>query len=209
MQAIGQTIFVQFPGNTNKRILHPCIVTQINGTDSVTVLPEDPEISLDLEQDFMVYFERKREFLQQPAKVEALLEIESGTVAALKMIGEPVSAESRQCYRVSTLFCELFTTFGGEDNCSLRDVSVSGFAVACENTSYTIGQVLDAELSFEGKSFSGRVSIQSIAQLPEGKTRYGVNCVKEGNGPTTLLQGVKVISMAVQRQQLSRLAGGA
>lgn len=64
--------------------------------------------------------------MQQPVRVEMLLEGEKGTVATLKTICEPVSAESRQCYRVSTVMNDLAVTFGGESNSPLRDVSVPG-----------------------------------------------------------------------------------
>ncbi len=208
MPAIGHTIYVQFPGNAGKRLLHPCTVTQVSGSDTLTVLPEDQTLTFSTEQEFLVYFEIQRRFMQQPAKVEALLDIDSGTVVALKTIGDPVSAESRQCYRVSTVISDLFTTFDGLERCSLRDVSVTGFAVTSPKR-YKIGQIIDAELRFEGKHYTGQTSVQSVCTMLDGQTRYGVNCIKAAAGPKTLIKGMQSISMAVQRQQLSRLAGGA
>jgi hypothetical protein len=207
MPSIGHTLYVKFPGNSSKRILHPCTVTQVSDSDSLTVLPEDQELNIEVGQEFLIYFETKRQFMQQPAKAEALLDIDSGTVVALQTIGEPVSAESRQCYRVNTVVSNLSVTFDGVENCSLRDVSVTGFAVISHKP-YKAGQVIDAELLFEANRFTGQTSIQSVSVLPDGKTRYGVNCVK-ATGTDTLANGVQKISMAVQRQQLSRLAGGA
>ncbi len=208
MPAIGLTVFINFPSKNGKRTLHPCTVTQVNGSDAMTVLPEDQALDFQVEQEFLLFFEKSRQFMQQPAKIEALLEIENGFVLAIRTAGDPVSAESRQCYRVSTIFSDLFATFDGEDNCSLRDVSVTGFAVTCPRH-LEIGQIVDAELHFEGKHYTGHASVQSIRPLPNGTFRYGVNCVKQTNGPLTLAKGVQQISMAVQRQQLSRLAGGA
>ena len=156
----------------------------------------------------MIYFEQRRQFMQQPARVEALLEGETGPVAAVKTIGEAVSAESRQCYRVSTILSDLTATFDGVEGCSLRDVSVTGFAVISSKR-YKTGQVLDAELRFEGKRYTGKTSIQSVTEMPEGLVRYGVNCVKSAASPTAICKGVQQISMSVQRQQLNRLAGGA
>ncbi len=208
MPAIGLTIYAQLPGTSSKRLLHPCTVTQVSGSDTLTVLPDDQDLEFTVEQEFLIYFEKQRQFMQQPAKVEALLEIDTGTVVALKTIGDMVSAESRQCYRVSTALSDLYTTFDGEKSCSLRDVSVTGFAVTSPKR-HKIGQVIDAELRFEGQHYVGQTSIQSVCPTPDGKTRYGVNCVKAAAGPKTLIKGVQSISMAVQRQQLSRLAGGA
>jgi hypothetical protein len=208
MLAIGLTVFVHFPGNSAQRVLHPCLVTQINGSESMTILPEDQTLQFEVEQEFLIFYEKQRKFMQQPAKVEALLDIDSGSVVALQTIGEPVSAESRQCYRVSTVISDLLATFDGHENCSLRDVSVTGFAVTSPG-SYRLGQVLDAELLYEGKRFKGQASVQSVSPAADGLTRYGVNCMKSAPGPNTLTKGVQCISMAVQRQQLSRLAGGA
>jgi PilZ domain len=204
----GSTLFLQFPSETARRILHPSNVTETSGTDNLTILPEDPELGLEAEMELLIYFEWKQQFMQQPARVEALLEGENGTVATLKTVGEPVSAESRQCYRVSTVMSDLTVTFGQESNCLLRDVSVTGFAVTA-TAEYQIGQVVDVELIFEGKRFQGKASIQSISPTPDGLIRYGTNCVKAGNTAGSISKGVQLISMAVQRQQLNRLSGGA
>ena len=208
MPAMGLTVYVQLSGNTTKRVLHPTLVTNVSGSDTMTVLPEDQSLAFEVGQEFLIFFERSRQFMQQPAKVEALMEIEEGTVVALKTVGEPVSAEGRQCYRVSTALSDLVVTFGGRENCPLRDVSVSGFAVSSPDT-YHQGQIVDAILHFEGQQFKGQASIQSIATLPDGSTRYGVNCLKSNPAPDSLTKGVQHISMAIQRQQLNRMAGGA
>ncbi len=203
----GSTIFIRFPNESKNRILHPVTVTETGGSDNLTVLPENPELALEVDQELLIYFEQRRQFMQQPAKVEALLEGEAGTVATLKTFGEAVSAESRQCYRVSTVISKLTVTFDGV-SCPLRDVSVTGFAVISSNR-YKVGQILDADLRFEGKKYIGKASVQSVAELPEGQVRYGANCVKAPASPTSLSKGVQQISMSVQRQQLNRLSGGA
>ena len=74
---------------------------------------------------------------------------------------------------------------------------------------YKTGQILNVELVFEGKRYTGQGSIQSMTQMPDGQTRYGVNCVKSTASPQSLPKGVQQVSMSVQRRQLSRLAGGA
>jgi len=208
MPVKGSMVFLPFPSETARRILHPATVTGASGADNLTVLPDDPELGLEVGLEFLIYFERKHEFMQQPARIEALLEGEGGTVATLTTFGEPVSAESRQCYRVSTVMTDLTATFGDEKDCPLRDVSVTGFAVSA-STKYDIGQVIDIELRFEGKRYNGKASIQSVCQTPDGLYRYGTNCVKAGNTKESISKGVQQISMAVQRQQLNRLAGGA
>ena len=208
MPAKGSSIFLQFPNEAKRRILHPTRVTDLAGPDNYTLLPENQEMAFQIGQELLIYYEKRRQFMQQPARIEALLEGEKGNVVVIQSIGEPVSAESRQCYRVSTVLSGLSVTFDGVENCSLRDVSVTGFAVISPG-SYKTGQVLIAELVHEGRKFTGRVSIQSVTKANDGKTRYGVNCVKAVSSPTSLSKGVQQISMAVQRQQLSRLSGGA
>ncbi len=202
------TIFIRFPNESTNRILHAVKVVEVGGSDNLTVKPENPELPLEAEQELLIYFEKNRKFMQQPAKVEALLEGEEGVVAAMKTVGEPVSAESRQCYRVSTALSKLTTTFDGVGGCSLRDVSVTGFSVLSKKQ-YKNGQIIDAEIRFEGKRYVGKTSIQSVTPMEDGQIRYGVNCVKAAASATSLSKGVQQISMSVQRQQLNRLSGGA
>lgn len=208
MPAIGLTVFVRFPGATKRRVLYPSTITQLSGADIFTIQPADAGIPYEVGQELLIYFEQRRQFVQQPARVEALLDSEPGRFVVLKTTGEPVSAESRQCYRISTVLSDLTVTFDGEEGCSLRDVSVTGFAVVSPKQ-YKTGQVLDVELLFEGKRYTGQACIQSMTQMPDGQTRYGVNCVKAAASPLSLSKGVQQVSMSVQRQQLSRLAGGA
>lgn len=208
MPVIGLIVFTRFPGETRRRVLHASTVTQLSGTDSFTVLPDDSGLGYEVGQELLIYFERRRQFVQQPAKVEALLDSEKGGVVVLRTTGEPVSAESRQCYRVSTILSDLSVTFDGVEGCSLRDVCVTGFAVASPRH-YTTGQVLDVGLLFEGTGYTGQASIQSITPMPDGQVRYGVNCVKDKASASSLSKGVQQVSMSVQRRQLSRLAGGA
>ncbi len=208
MSAIGLTVFLRFPGETRRRVLFPSTVTQLSGGDGVTVRPEDAGLSFAVGQELLVYSERQRQFVQQPARVEALLDSEAGGLVVLKTTGEPTPAESRQCYRVSTALSDLTITFDGVEGCSLRDVSVTGFAVVSPNQ-YQTGQVLDVGLLFEGKRYTGQASIQSKARMPDERTRYGVNCVRDKASASSLTKGVQQVSMSVQRRQLSRLAGGA
>lgn len=204
----GSTVFLRFPGETQRRILHTTTVTQTMGSDNLTVTPEDQTLKLEAGQELLIYFEHRRQFMQQPARVEALLEGEAGPVFAIQTLGEPMSAESRQCYRVSTAISDLTASFGGEDGCPLRDVSVTGFAVIASGR-YKTGEVVDAELSFEGRRYTGKVSIQGVCEATDGRYRYGVNCVKMMESAQSLSKGLQQISMSVQRQQLNRLAGGA
>lgn len=208
MSPIGLTIFIRFPGETQRRILCPSTVTQTSGANCFTVQPENHGLAFAVGQEMLIYFEQRQQFVQQPAVVEALLDSDTGQFVVLKTMGEPVSAESRQCYRISTVLSNLKITFDGVEGCSLRDVSVTGFAVVSPKQ-YKTGQVLDVELLFEDKRYIGQASIQSMTQIPDGMTRYGVNCVKGPASPTSLSKGVQQVSMSIQRQQLNRLAGGA
>ena len=67
----GSDLFLEFPSAANQKILHPGSVT---GMQEGLVLYK-PAASLAMEpgQDLRIYYERNREFMQQPATVEALL----------------------------------------------------------------------------------------------------------------------------------------
>ncbi|MHC5023997.1 MAG: hypothetical protein ACYTGG_08805 [Planctomycetota bacterium] len=218
MLAINGGIFLRRPQESAKRILHPATVKEIR--DKVyTVALEEP-LRIEAGDEILVYYEIKREFMQQPARVDAVLTAEpdadgddtgGGTpkmVIGLETTGEPVSAESRQCYRVSIVLSGLTVQLGSEEGCQLLDVSASGFSVIAA-ADYKIGKIVPAVLLHDGRSYKGKACVQGVCKLEPGRTRYGLYCVEDCSVSGDLLKGMQTISMAVQRQQLRRLAGSA
>jgi len=204
MPQVDLTVYLRLPGQAANPVLYPAKVVQAHSTSSFTLQPEDDALACEVGLEILIYFEFGGEFVQQSACIEALSDDDSEGGISLKTIGERVSAENRQTYRVSTVMSELSVTFGGEENCPLRDVSVTGFAVI-GSEKYKIGQILDTELTHDNKKYTGQVSIQSVREEPGGKTRYGVNCIKGDKSATALFKGIQCVSMSEQRNKLKRL----
>ena len=196
----GSDFFIEFPGSSSGRILHAGTVI---GMQESSVLVQ-PKASLALEpgQDIRIFFERDREFMQQPARVEASLEDECLTLA-IQPLGEAVSAESREYYRVSTVFADLSIDFGGE-TCQLTDISALGFSVLSQDQ-HARGDIVSATISHEGTSYRGEAQVQSVTDLG-GTQRYGLVCASEKSSGATLQKGLQKVSMDVQRSQLKRRA---
>jgi len=205
MLGVDLKVFVQIPGESEQRILHP---GTIKGTteEGYTLQLEEKDLSLDAGQDFLLYFEERREFMQQPARINAIMEGEPSLTIGFATTGDPVSAESRECYRVSTALADYVASVADEPSCKLMDVSVTGFSVIAEKN-YSIGQSVPVKLFFENREFTGTVTVQSIKQLPTGKIRTGFYSTDPGVARDSLGRGLQTISMAVQRQHLRRQAG--
>lgn len=199
------TIYLRFPGQCDQKVLHPAKVLTVKSSRTFSVLPQDAALTLKDGVELLIYFEFGGKFVQQSARIgpPAGDDPEAGT--EMETIGEWVSAESRQSYRISTVMSNLTATFGGEKNCPLQDISISGFALIA-SAIYPVGEIVDAELTHDGKTFTGRVTVQSVREAINGQYRYGVNCVKDKPSATSLAKGVQLISMNEQRSKLSRLS---
>ena len=200
MWTTGSDFFVEFPGATNQKTLHPGSVA---GMQEGSVLFK-PSGSLAMEpgQDLRIYFERDREFMQQPATVEALLD-DDDMIVAIGPLGEAVSAESRQFYRVSTVFADLSIKIGDE-RCPLTDISSLGFSILSRRHR-SEGEMLIARFEHNGVVFEGKAQVQSVTNL--GNThRYGMLCASDKSHGATLQNGLQQVSMTVQRAQLRRRA---
>lgn len=206
MLATGSGLFVQVSTDAHKRILHPAKVKE-SGKGIFTVEMDEPGLEFTPGQDIVVFYDLRGEFVQQVARVSAVLTTAPRAVFGFETMGAPVSAESRQCYRVSTVVAELMAKVGEEDNCPLLDVSATGFSVM-SSRQYPIGASLAITLRFDGVAFSGTASVLSVKELAAQKWRYGLHCLEERKpGGNHLKNGLRRISMEVQRQHLRRRAG--
>ncbi len=200
-------IFIQIPGESEQRVLHPANI--VGYQDGVyTIALEEDDITLEVEQDLLIFYERIRDFVQQTAQVEAVLDApDESQIVGIRPIGDPVSAESRQCYRVSTLIANLSATMGQQENCQLADVSSTGFSII-SSESFSIGNQVPVELRYENERFPGIGCIQSIKELGPNRYRYGLHCIETKKSGSDLTRGLQHISTAVQRIQLKRRAAG-
>ena len=112
MVGIGTGCFLQLPGNSKQRVLHPVLVMGL-ADEICTVKPEENGLPIKSDMDVLLYFEKNRKFMQQSGRIEAVdtIDVDDGgsdedgpqLLISFKTTGAPVSAESRQHYRVSTV----------------------------------------------------------------------------------------------------------
>jgi hypothetical protein len=217
MLTTGNDVFIQLPHETQKRILHPGLVQALTEGGYQAQFAE-ADLNVQEGQDLLVYYTLGQEFVKQSARIESVASEPAdsaegvsqdsdlyGPVLLLSVSGEPVSAESRQCFRVSTVIGDHAVELAGEP-CKLLDVSFTGFAVQTHAT-YEIGQVIEAGVDVNGESYTGNVCVQSLSELRPGLVRYGLYCSDEHDAEGGLKTGLQKLSMAIQREQLNRLAG--
>jgi len=216
MVPVGYGIFVQFPDELDRRVLHPARVVAMTDTLFTAELEKDVP-PFEQNESIIVYYQ-KNEFMQQSARVVSLIEREPetgdtcttedecGPIFEFEVTGEPASAESRQYYRVSTVMADLTAKLGWEDCCKLLDVSARGFSVVASEQ-YMVGEIVDATLRFEGRELTGKACIQSIRELNKGRVRYGLHPVSDPPVGAGMFEMLHRMCMTVQRQQLQRLAG--
>lgn len=199
-----QEIFIQFSGESRQRILHPARVTLVRDAQ-VQFMASELDLPFEPDQGIRV-FHQSRDFMQQTANVVGIDEDDRNHTVTIEWTSEAVSAESRTCYRVSTVITELTASLGSEKSCRLVDVSMMGFAVIATDQ-YAIGDLLEAELRFNGHTYSGRTCVQSVRDLGAGRIRYGLLPLATDDCGTQMLAGMQVMTAELQRRQLKRLSG--
>lgn len=204
MFASGKGVFVQIPDGSVQRMLHPAAIVAVDA-GALALEFTDPDFAPQAGQSVLIFFDRKGEFTQQAARIGGVRSAEPRAVIGVELVGKPISAESRQSYRISTAVSGLTAKVGPVESCRLLDVSATGFAVLTSER-LNIGDIVKAELSLEGDTFTGQVSVQNTGAFTDGLTRYGLYCVDEGEPGYDLQSGLLRISVYVQREQLRRYA---
>lgn len=206
MFAPEMRIFVQVPEESAQRILHPfSVVGSQPGGISIRSDDEGAGLNLLAGAEVRIFFERKQKFVQQAARVDAVLATDAAPIVGIQLIGDAVSADSRECYRVSTLSAGIAATLDGEEG-RLADVSVTGLSVIMKRR-HGSGKVIPVSVQFDGRKYTGMTSVQSVKDLDKGFVRYGLSCLDSKKSDAQLPAGLHKISMAVQRTQLKRMAG--
>ncbi len=217
----GDQFYVQIPSQSGGRILQPAVVVE-HSDSKYTAELEVESPSLEAGNDIVVFFEQKKEFMQQSGRIDMVKpcdmptddsitasgETESpmSTLIGFQLVGEPVSAENRQCYRVSTVMVELTATLDGEANCHLLDISSSGFSLL-SSREHSYGSLVEVTLEYGEKTYTGQARIQNIIEHPRGVFRYGLHGIEDKQAESELGKGRQVISMDIQRLQLRRRTG--
>lgn len=222
MLATGMKFFVQITLPSGKLTLYPATVLDVRD-GAYTAVSTEAVFGLEAGGECVIYYELDREFMKHAARPSAFMscdpEDELTTrdlidlpvsdnlcVFGFQTVGDPVSAENRQCNRVSTVTADIRSTLGDEKDCTVLDVSTSGFSVYASQL-HEVGAVLEATLKFEDKSFSGKVCVQNVFEHHSGKFRYGMYGINDASGTCELEKGRQHINMEIQRKQLRRMTG--
>jgi hypothetical protein len=210
MLSQGDLLYIQRPTQSPQRVLIPLDIVA-NEQDHVIIetsqvfdwLPDDGQV--------LVYYDKRRDFVKQSAKLEIHLheededQVDGVMRYAIELLGEAVNAESRQTFRVSTVISGRTASFDDEGDVPLVDVSATGYAVIATKQR-NVGEIVKTTLNHDGRHFSGSACVQSVCQLDDQRIRYGMFCVDKRQPGNNLNQGLLTISMAVQREQLRRLS---
>lgn len=201
----GSDILFQEP-NCDVRRLRRSVVVDADGERFSIRFAAEP-FAFEVDQEALMYFNGQREFMQQVGRIvtieEQELEGAEGTVFTIETIGDPISAESRQFYRVSTISADLNARLGDEEGLSVQDLSSTGFAVIASET-YSIGETLTVEIQHADTQCHGTASVQSVREFGPGRIRYGLRAIEDDPHTGVFLQTLQSISLAVQREQLQR-----
>jgi hypothetical protein len=78
----------------------------------------------EVDREVLMYFSGKNEFMQQVARIQKIFECpegsDEGPTSVIEPVGDPISAESRQDYRVSTISAALEARLGEEENLAVQ-----------------------------------------------------------------------------------------
>ncbi len=172
---------------------------------------EGGAFSLEDGAEVLVFYEIDRHFMQQPVRAISVVEKkrddgETRITLELETSGDAISAENRECYRVSCYSADVTAQLGEDpEMCEVLDVSATGFAIFSD-AEYTVGQTLQATLYYSARSVRGTAVIQSYRAFGR-KNRYGLRAVDDARPKATLKKDLSRINLAVQREQAARLSG--
>ena len=204
----GNDVLFQEPTCDTRRLRRSVVVDASADEFSIQFVAEP--FAFEVDQEVLMYFNGKREFMQQIARVTEVSHPEEGSdesiTFVLETVGDPISAENRQHYRVSTISANLEANVGSEENLSVQDLSSTGFAVLATNQ-YELGQTVEVSIAHGEEHCHGIASIQSVRDFGGGRIRYGMRAIEEDPHTGEFLQVLQRISLAVQREQLQRSGG--
>lgn len=201
----GTDVHFRDPAVATNRVLYHAVVDAAEEDGAWVATFSAGVQGIEAEQDVLIYYEIKREFMQQPVRVRSLEETDTGKRVVFETLGDAVSAESRQHYRVSTITANLDAEIGDESPCKVVDISSSGFA-AVAAARYRIGETVEVVIDLEDQHCAGKASVQSMRDKPGGKYRYGfLSGTAEDGG--SFQAALNSLSLEIQRLQLRRLSG--
>ncbi len=198
-------IHLEITGLERDRRLHSGRLLEIPDAGVYRVRFEQADLEIQPGDVLQLYFDWDRTFTKQLVHAVALDGEHRELCLDLRPVGEPVSAESRECYRVSAHSVRVLAHLGDSPACEVVDVSASGFSVYTREA-YEPGHALRATLLHEGAAIDGFVRVRNVRRTRGGRLRCGVSCIEESHGSSSLSRALTRLNLALQRAQLARRA---
>jgi hypothetical protein len=202
----GSPVYLALDDPSGGRVLHPGIIAAI-AQDRCTIGFENSELSIKTGDGCRIYYHEFQEFVQRRVRVEEQSETGPLSRVVMKFIGDAISADTRQEYRVSAINAGLTVTLDTEEGCTIQEISRSGLGLVSDRK-YSIGQILNVTIHFVGEDFSGQMVIEWIRQLDGDRTQYGLRGLFDAKGSDILRIGLMRFTRAVHRQNLQCDSGG-
>ena len=203
----GSSVYLRHDDSSGDRVLHAGIIAAM-APDRWTIDFETSEPLLEVGDERLIYYHEIKKFIQRPVQVEGRSEDGPLSRVVMTFIGDAVSAETRQEYRISAIDSGLAATLDTEEDCAIQDISISGLGVICRRN-HSIGQPLDVTLRYKNDEFSGKMVVQYGRELDVERTRYGLRGLFEAGVGSPLRSGLTRMALAVHRQNLQRFSGAA
>ena len=200
----GSQVFLRFDSPSRGRLLQSGIVREAQNGEW-TLAFETRHRAVKTGEEKLIYYDRSRDFVQQPVLVEAQSSAGPPFVLTLKSIGDAVSVGTREEDRVSAIDTGSVATLEGEDGCFIQNVSLSGLAVI-STWKYPVGRCLEIAIRYGGEEYVGQVEIRCVNTLDGGKTRYGLLGVFDTAEGRNLQNGLTRMTLEIQQQHLKRIS---
>ena len=203
----GSPIYLGLDDPSGRRVLHAGIIAAI-AQDRWTIEFENSELPIKTGDEYLIYYHEFQDFVQRRVQVDEHLENGPVSRVVMKLIGDVISADTRQEYRVSAINAGLTVTLDTEEGCTIQEISMSGLGLVSDRK-YSIGQILNVTLHFECEDCDGQMVIEWIRQLDGDRAQYGLRGLLDAKGSDILRIGLMRFTRAVHRQNLQRVSGAA
>jgi hypothetical protein len=194
----GSPVYLGVDDPSDGRVLRPGIIAAI-AQDRCTIEFENSELPIKTGDGRLIYYHDFQEFVQRRVEVEEQSETGPLTRVVMNFIGDAVSADTRQEYRVSAINAGLTVTLDTEEGCTIQEISMSGLGLVSDRK-YSIGQILNVTLHSEDECFGGQAVVEWNRQLDGDRTQYGLRGLFDAKGSDTLRIGLMRLTRAAHRQ---------
>ncbi len=201
----GNRVFLRFDSPSRGRLLQPGVVQEIR-EGGLTLAFEARHLAVETGEEKMLYYNKARDFIQQPVLVETQSSDGPPFVLSVKSNGDAISAGTREEDRVSTSGSGLTAALEDEGGCLIQDVSLSGLSVI-SNRKFHIGRCLEVAIHYGDDEFVGQMEVQCARPLDAGETRYGLLGVFDTDEGRGLENGLTRMTLEIQQQHLKRISG--